>query len=64
MVILLSVLMVQSNWHLDLMELPTGILALMLNMFEVVRSPAQSSKSIYRQHKYSADTIMRAVANI
>jgi len=48
------------------MELPTGILALMLNMFEVVCSHRAASQytGSAKHCKYSAYTIMQAVANV
>ena len=49
-----------SNSYLDLMQLPTGVLAIILNVFEAVCSPTQRIKSVVC--KYSTDTMTQAVA--
>jgi len=41
-----------------------GANAIMLSLFEAACSPAQHSKSMYRQHKYLAHMTMPVVVNV
>jgi len=46
-------LCLELPYHPEILSLT--LLAIMLNVFGAARSPAQCSKSIYRQDNYSAD---------